>query len=194
MVGFILKAIPSLGALLGLEELSADDLSQSSKNGDLSEVVVIRPDIVEYKSSSFLDESALEDTRAALSAHSGSSILKNHHDPFYPLVKGFRAWCATNHPLFYLQVEVSAIKLHLTWFLGANVVSHDSGPYQRNNVMSLTISSMQNTRQKWYVRVNLRSRHRHFCQKAEQYGVLYMLITSLMRSHYSIVKYVNYFK
>ena len=37
-----------------------------------------------------MDESVLEDTKAALSAWSGSSILKDHLDPFYPLVKEFQ--------------------------------------------------------------------------------------------------------
>ena len=36
-----LEAIPSLGDLLELEELSVDEFSHSQKNGDISEVVVI---------------------------------------------------------------------------------------------------------------------------------------------------------
>ena len=83
----ILEAIPSLSSLLELEELSVDEFDHSLKNGDLSEVVVIRPDIIELNSSLLLDGAILEDTKAALSARSGSSILKNSHDPFYPLVK-----------------------------------------------------------------------------------------------------------
>ena len=39
-----LEAIPSLSSLLELEELSVDAFDHSLKNGDLSEVVVIRPE------------------------------------------------------------------------------------------------------------------------------------------------------
>ena len=49
-----LEAIPSLSSLLELEELSVDGLDHSLKIGDLSEVVVIRPDIIELNSSTRL--------------------------------------------------------------------------------------------------------------------------------------------
>ena len=67
-----LEAKSSLGALLDLEELSVDDFDRSLMNGDLSAVVVIRPDIIELNYSSILDEAVPEDTKAAPSALSGS--------------------------------------------------------------------------------------------------------------------------
>ena len=67
-----LEAIPSLSSLLELETLSVDEFDHSMKNGELSEVVVIRPDIIELNYSSILDEAVPEDTKAAPSALSGS--------------------------------------------------------------------------------------------------------------------------
>ena len=72
--------------------------------------MVIRPD-VELNSSSLMDQSVLEDTKAALSARSGSSILKDLLDPFYSLAKEFQDVCVTIHHLFYLPIEVYVMKL-----------------------------------------------------------------------------------
>ena len=69
-----LAAIPSLHALTELNEISIDECGRAFKASNLSEMVVIRP-MVELNSSSLLDEAVLDDTKAALSARSGSSIL-----------------------------------------------------------------------------------------------------------------------
>ena len=68
--------------------MSMDELHQALKADEISEVAVLRTEL-ELCSSSFIDEAVLGVTKAALNARSGSSILKNPSDPYYPLVKEF---------------------------------------------------------------------------------------------------------
>ena len=71
-----LEHLPSLSARFELNEVSDCKFSQALKAEELSDFVVIRPD-VKLNSSSLLEESVFEDMKATLSNRSGSAVLKD---------------------------------------------------------------------------------------------------------------------
>ncbi|GMG15863.1 unnamed protein product [Phytophthora fragariaefolia] len=66
-----LGAVPTLAAMLELDEMSFDEFGEAFQAGELAEVVVI-PSEEGLNSSSLLDEAVLEDAKKALNARSGS--------------------------------------------------------------------------------------------------------------------------
>ena len=160
-----LATFPLLGARYEIDEISMDTFQQALKADELYEVVVFIPEL-ELCSSSLIDEAVLGETKAALNARSGSSILKNPSDSYYPLAKVFQdvvcynppsvlppdrgvrhevdlapgtKYCITRHwPLPKAQCDVIE-----EFFFLSNTELPGSGPYQRRNATSLTNSSCE---------------------------------------------------
>ncbi|KAG2793791.1 hypothetical protein PC112_g23294 [Phytophthora cactorum] len=89
--GIYLEPLPEVSELLNLEEMAVDDFPDDLKAGEITEVVLLKPETTpeELNSSSILDEDALEAMKKRREARLGSEVLKNPKDPVYPLVKEF---------------------------------------------------------------------------------------------------------
>ena len=153
-----LAAVPSLSALLELDELSFNEFGQSLQAGDLFDMVFIRPQY-ELNSSSLLDEAVMEDTKTTLSACSVSLILIDPLDPFYPLAKEFQLNDVVCHDPPSVLSPDRGVRPEIDFVPETKYCVHGSGPYQRNSVTSLMTSSVPSTRPLWCVRVNIRTRH-----------------------------------
>ncbi|CEG46311.1 reverse transcriptase [Plasmopara halstedii] len=99
-----LEAMPTVDALRELDEMPFEELGSALKAGDSSEVVIVRPE-EEINASSLLHKAVFENTKRVLKARSGSSILRNLLDPYYPLVKEFQTSSPETRLRFYLWTE-----------------------------------------------------------------------------------------
>ncbi|POM73082.1 Pol protein [Phytophthora palmivora] len=85
-----LSDLPTVDALLKLDEMSVAELGDALKAGGRTE---------ELNSSSLVDEAVLEDTKQALNARSGSAILKDPSDPFHSLLREYGDVVAKTPPM-----------------------------------------------------------------------------------------------
>ncbi|KAG3147026.1 hypothetical protein PI126_g13029 [Phytophthora idaei] len=93
-----LDSLPAVTALLELDEMSIVEFGEALTAGDIAEVIVIRSE-EELNSSSVVDEAVLEDTKKALRARSGSAILSDPSNPFYPLYQEYTDVVSKNPPM-----------------------------------------------------------------------------------------------
>ncbi|CEG46061.1 reverse transcriptase [Plasmopara halstedii] len=100
-----LEAISAVDALIELDSMSFEEFGGALKAGNLAEVVIIRPN-EEIYSSSLLIEAVVVDTKRLLNARMGPSILMDHSDPYYPLIKEFEDVVSKDPPSALLQTEV----------------------------------------------------------------------------------------
>ena len=154
-----LAPLPSLQALLELDEMSFNEFDRTLKTRSLSELVIIKP-MLELNSSSLLVDAVLDDTKAALSARSGSSIVKDPSDPFYSLIKEFQD-VVCNNPSSVLPSN-RGVRHEIDLVPGSKYCVTRQWSLPKEPVTSLTISSVTSSRPVWCVRVNLRTPHRPF--------------------------------
>ncbi|KAG3197200.1 hypothetical protein PC128_g7014 [Phytophthora cactorum] len=93
-----LDSLPAVNALLELDEMCIAKFGEALKASDLAEVAVIRPE-EELNYSSVVGEAVLEDTKKALSARSGWTILKDPSDPLYPVLQRYTDVVSKNPPM-----------------------------------------------------------------------------------------------
>ncbi|POM76747.1 LOW QUALITY PROTEIN: Pol protein [Phytophthora palmivora] len=95
-----LEALPEVSALLNLEELSMKDFLAELKVGEITEMVVLKPETSpeDLNSSSVIDEDALEGFTQQRALRLGSEITRNPEDPVYPILKGLSDVASKHSP------------------------------------------------------------------------------------------------
>ena len=79
--------MPSVDALLKMDELSLAELGNALKAGEIAEVVVLRPED-ELNSSSLLDKAVLEDTKQGAECAELITDHEGYLGPILPFGKG----------------------------------------------------------------------------------------------------------